>query len=83
MSHCVVTKLAVSKNKLSDIVRSIENNTIGNPIVYGSTVIMNINYYEDLTKVAQNKENNFWMNASCESMDFWDHPSNDVYEKLL
>jgi len=48
-----------------------------------SAVIMNVGFYDKLVKIFHNQEDNFWVQAAGESFSFWDHSSNDVYEKLL
>lgn len=48
-----------------------------------SAVIMDVDYYDNLVKLAKGQEDSFWLQAATKSFDFWDHASNDAYEKLL
>ena len=48
-----------------------------------SAVMMGVDFYDKLLKNIQNKEDDFWLGAMEESLNFWEHSSNDVYEKLL
>jgi hypothetical protein len=45
--------------------------------------VITIQEYERLMKRAQDKESAFWLNASESSLEFWNDPSNDIYESLL
>jgi len=47
-----------------------------------SAVILNIKAYKALLK-NQKKKDNFWLLSQEKSLDFWNHSSNDAYEKLL
>jgi len=47
-----------------------------------SAVILSINSYKSLLK-NQKEKDNFWASCQEKSLDFWNHPSNDAYEKLL
>lgn len=46
-------------------------------------VVMSVEHYEQLLQLAVNHENDFWLSATQTSLDFWNHPSNDAYEKYL
>lgn len=46
-------------------------------------VVMSLKHYEDLMTQVIDQENDFWANASESSLEFWNHPSNDAYEKYL
>ncbi len=49
--------------------------------VFGA--IVNIEHYKELLKLATQQENDFWLSVTEKTFDFWDHPSNDAYEKCI
>jgi hypothetical protein len=48
-----------------------------------SSVILDVETYEQLVQIAQSSESNFWTQAQESSLSFWNHSSNDAYEQLL
>lgn len=71
------------KKAFSDLINKEEN------VVYLAdrnkifAVVLSVEEYEKISESHTRSSDSFWLNATESSLDFWDDPSNDVYEKLL
>ncbi len=45
-------------------------------------VVLSMNEYEKITKKIS-EDNMLWLKATEKTLNFWNDPSNDIYEKLL
>ena len=46
-------------------------------------VVLSLEDYEALLQNQEEAESRLWLSALSASLNFWNHPSNDAYEKLL
>lgn len=81
-----VRGVSMLKRKSKEVIDEVKNSN--EPVFLSerddvSVVLLNVKYYDQLMQNAKDKEDYFWLSASEQTFDFWNHPSNDAYEQLL
>ncbi len=62
--------------KNSDVIYLADRNKI-------FAVVLSVEKYEKVIQPKISEESQFWLKLTESSLNFWNDPSNDIYEKLL